>query len=207
LDIKLYYTPHTRAQRPRWLLEELALPYRCEYIDIFSPEHAASSYRNIHPHGSVPAIDIDGKVMFESGAICHWLTDQFPQSNLAPKINDPLRQAYEQWMYYAPGTLEPPIMMASMHEFLLPEKRRVPEIVPWAKKQYLNVLKVLNQELSNRDYIVGNNFTTADIMIGTYLIWSDKYIKSFEAIQAYTKRLLKRPAYLNAIKEINVVKQ
>jgi glutathione S-transferase len=188
------------------LLEELGLPYQCEYIDIFSGNSKSRKYRSIHPHGSVPAIDIDGKVMYESGAICHWLTDQFPQNKLAPLINDPLRQMYEQWMFYAPGTMEPPYMMAVMHEFLLPEKRRVPEIVPWALKQYQTVLTVLDKELSNRDYIVSNDFSTADIMIGTYIIWSDKYLEPFGALQAYTQRLVKRSAYIKATDDRHIAK-
>lgn len=205
MNIKLYYTPNTRAHRPRWLLEELGLPYECEYIDIFSYNHKSKTYRNIHPHGSVPAIEIDGKVMFESGAICHWLTDQFPQNKLAPLLNDPLRQAYEQWMFYGPGTMEPPYMLAVMHQSILAEKRRIAEIVPWALQQYQSVLKVLNKELSNRDYIVSNDFTTADIMIGTYIIWSEQYLEPFDALRAYTKRLVKRAGYINATDNENII--
>ncbi len=201
MKIKLYYTPRTRAHRPRWLLEEMGLNYQLEYLDIFSGEGMSRQYRSIHPHGSVPAIDIDGEVMFESGAICHWLTDQFPEHKLAPAMDDPLRRIYEQWMFYAPGTMEPPFMMAVMHEFLLPESRRVPEIIPWAKKQYGFVLRVLEKELKNRDYLVGDEFTTADIMVGTYLLWSEKYLESHEALKAYVKRLLERPACQRALAE------
>jgi len=199
MKIKLYYTPRTRAHRPRWLLEEMGLSYQLENLDIFSGEGMTKEYRAIHPHGSVPAIDIDGEVMFESGAICHWLTDQFPEHKLAPAMDDPLRRIYEQWMFYAPGTMEPPFMMAVMHEFLLPESRRVPEIIPWAKKQYVFVLRVLEKELKNRDYLVGNRFTTADIMVGTYLIWSEKYLERHEALQAYVQRLIERPACQRAL--------
>jgi len=201
MKIKLYYTPETRAHRPRWLLEEMGLDYQLEYIDIFSGKSMSKSYRAIHPHGSVPAIDIDGKVMFESGAICHWLTDQLPQYQLAPAMDDPLRRDYEQWMFYAPGTMEPPYMIAAMHEYILLEKRRVPEIVPWAKKQYGFVLRVLESELKARDYIVGDQFTTADIMIGTYLIWSERFLGQHEALQSYVKRLVERPACQRAMEE------
>lgn len=206
MEIKLYYTPKTRAHRPRWLLEELGLNYQLEYVDIFSGKSMLGDYRHIHPHGSVPAIEINGKVIFESGAICHWLTDQFPQYHLAPAHDDPLRGDYEQWMFYAPGTMEPPYMMAAMHDFILPEKRRVPEIVPWAKKQYGFILKVLDKELQKRDYIVGDRFTTADIMIGTYLIWSEPYLEPFEALQEYAQRLIKRPACQRAMQETEEVK-
>jgi len=201
MKIKLYYTPQTRAHRPRWLLEEMGLSYELVHIDIHSGEGMTREYRAIHPHGSVPAIEIDGEVMFESGAMCHWLADRFPEHKLAPVMDDPLRRIYEQWMYYAPGTLEPPYMMAAMHEYLLPETRRVPEIIPWAKKQFVFVLRVLEKELKNRDYLVGDSFTTADIMVGTFLIWSERYLENYAAIQAYVQRLLERPACQRALEE------
>ena len=81
MDIKLYHTPETRADRVRWLLHELDIPYELVRIDLFSGQTNTAEYKKIHPHGLVPAIDIDGHIMFESCAICHWLTDMFPIKN------------------------------------------------------------------------------------------------------------------------------
>ena len=79
MNIKLYYWPHTRAFRVRWLLEELQLPYKLEYINLFKGETNSEAYKTVHPLGYLPAIEVDDRTMFESGAICAWLSDKFPQ--------------------------------------------------------------------------------------------------------------------------------
>lgn len=85
MDIKLYYTPHTRAVRPRWLLEELNIPYQLEHIDLFAGEGQSRDYLKINPLGAVPAMEVDGEIMLESGAMCRWLTDRHIESELAPR--------------------------------------------------------------------------------------------------------------------------
>jgi glutathione S-transferase len=68
MEIELYYTPHTRSLRPRWLLEELEIPYTIHPVDLFGGERNPT-----HPLGSVPSMRVDGEWMIESGAMCHWL--------------------------------------------------------------------------------------------------------------------------------------
>ncbi len=194
MNIKLYYTPKTRALRPRWLLEELQLDYTLHSIDLFGGEGQTPAYRRIHPHGHVPAIEIDGQVMIESGAICHWLTDQHADKGLAPPPGSVDRRQYEQWMFYAPGTLEPPAFMMILHSSILPAAERVAGIVPWASKRYTGSLEILDRELQDKDYLLGATFSTADIMIGSTLMWFPDMLKKFAQLQAYTERLQNREA-------------
>ena len=202
MDIKLYYTPRTRAIRVRWLLEELSLPYQLIPVDLFHGEGNSDAYKTIHPLGCVPAIDIDGKVMIESGAICAWLTDQYPDKQLAPQANHALRRDYEQWMYFVPGTLEPPIWDYVLHKFLLPRKERIRTVVPWSLERYQKVLKLLNLELGNRHYIIGDDFSTADILAGSTLMWKIDELERYPNLSGYVKRLNKRNAYVNALQAI-----
>jgi glutathione S-transferase len=202
MDITLYYTHRTRALRPRWVLEELELPYRLRLIDLFGGDGQTPEYRKIHPHGSVPAIDIDGRVMIESCAICHWLSDQYPEKQLAPPAADAAaRMDYEQWTFYVPGTLEPPAFQILLHSVILPEDQRVPDIVPWSTRRYQSSLKVLNRALAERDHIAGDSFTTADILLGSTLLWLPELLHEHPALGAYTERLQQRPAYQRAAKD------
>jgi len=199
MDITLYYTHRTRALRPRWVLEELELPYRLQLIDLFGGDSRTAEYRRIHPHGSVPAIDIDGHVMIESCAICHWFSDRYPEKQLAPPAADTTaRMDYEQWVFYVPGTLEPLAFQILLHSMILPEKHRVPDMVPWATHGYQSVLKFLNEVLATRDYIAGERFSTADILLGSTLLWLPQMLEDQPALGAYTDRLQQRPAYQRA---------
>ena len=198
MEIELYYTPHTRSSRPRWLLEELDVPYQLRPVDLFGGE------RNpLHPLGSVPAASLDGEVLIESGAICHWLADHFPEKGLAPAINDPRRARYEQWMFFVPGTLEPPAFDILLHTQILPEKQRVEAIVPFATRGYQRVLRMLSRELDHDGYLLGKQFTCADIMLGTTLALLPELLEKHPPLLTYTRRVTTRPAYQRAIEGIS----
>jgi glutathione S-transferase len=198
MQIELFYTPHTRSLRPRWLLEELEIPYTLHPVDLFGGERNPA-----HPLGSVPAIRIDGETLFESGAMCHWLADRFPEKGLAPALDDGLRPAYEQWMFFAPGTLEPPAFEILLHARILPEKHRVSEIVGFAEKSYRRVLIMLAKQLDHDGFILGETFTCADIMIGSTLNWLPDMLEPYPALQAYVQRITSRDAYARATQPVN----
>jgi glutathione S-transferase len=193
MDIELFYTPHTRAVRPRWLLEELAVPYTLRTVDLFGGERNPA-----HPLGAVPSIRVDGMTLIESGAICHWLADRYPQQGLAPAADDPQRAPYEQWMFFAPGSLEPPAFDIVLHTAILPDAQRVPAIVPFAEKRYRRVLRMLSDELDHDGYLLGEPFSTADIMVGSTLSWLPGLLAPFPALRAYLDRLSARPAWVRA---------
>jgi glutathione S-transferase len=198
VDIELYYTPHTRDSRPRWLLEELAVPYRLHTVDLFKGK------RNpIHPLGSVPAVRLDGETLIESGAICHWLADCFPERGMAPATTDPRRARYEQWMFFVPATLEPPAFEILLHTRLLPENKRIEAVVPFATKGYQRVLRMLAKELDHDGYLLGEQFSCADIMLGTTLTWLPGLLEDHPPLRAYKERVTARPAYERAIAPIN----
>jgi glutathione S-transferase len=193
MKIELFYTPRTRASRPRWLLEELELPYTLHPVDLMAGE------RNLtHPLGAVPSIRIEDSVLIESGAICHWLTDRFPDKGLAPALEDPLRIRYEQWMYFTPGTLEPPAFDILLHTYLLPEAQRVAAVVPFARHCYDRVLEVLSDELDHHGFLLGTEFSTADIMLATTLNWLPDLLEPYPVLQAYVTRATARPAWQRA---------
>jgi glutathione S-transferase len=193
MEIELYYTPHTRSLRPRWLLEELNIPYTLRPVDLFGGERNPA-----HPLGSVPAMRIDGEAMFESGAMCHWLADRFPEKGLAPAFDAASRRAYEQWMFFVPGTLEPPAFEILMHTMILPEKHRVAEIVGFAKKGYKRVLRMLATELDHDGYLLDATFSCADIMAASTLNWLPDMLGPYPALQSYVQRVTARDAYARA---------
>lgn len=194
MEIELYYTPQTRSQQPRWLLEELDIPYTLHPVDIFGGENNPT-----HPLGSVPSVRLDGEIMIESGAICHWLADQFPEKGMAPAHDDTLRRTYEQWMFFNSGTLEPNGISILVHTRILPEKDRVKEIVSFSEKNHQRVLHMLETELDHEGFLLGEQFSCADILIGSTLTWLPEMLEPFPALRAYTQRITARDAYKRAI--------
>ena len=196
--MKLYHHPHTRSFRPLWLLEELQTPYELVDIKIFQGEGKKENYLQINPYGKVPSLDDNGTIIYEAGAICMYLTDKYAEKNLAPDLNTPERGLYYQWMFFAPATMEPPLMNIFLHTKLLPEAERIPQLVEPSTKQFNNIANNLNRALQGKSYLLGEQFTTADIMISSTLQWFPEFLDGQSNLQGYVSRISERLAYQRA---------
>jgi glutathione S-transferase len=90
-----------------------------------------------------------------------------------------------------------------MHTQILPEEKRVEAIVPYATGHYQRVLKMLAKELDHNGYLLGEQFTAADIMVTTTLSWLPELLEDHPPLLAYTQRVTARPAYRRAIEPVN----
>jgi len=195
MELTLYYMPGTRSERVRWALDELGLDYGIEKLDLFKGEGNRADYRAIHPLGQLPALLVDGQAMFESGAIVQWLAEAIPGSRLAPSVDQPARRAFDQWMYFAATSLEGPAWEMMLHGNILPDEQAVKSIIPFATQQYQRALQVLDQALTGRDYLLGSDFSAADIMVGYLLPWFPEQLAECAVLPAYLERLKQRLAY------------
>jgi glutathione S-transferase len=198
--MKLYYAPQTRAVRPRWLLEEIGAPYTLVRLDMSKGEHKMPEYVKIHPHGAVPAL-VDGDVtMFESAAICAYLADKFPEKRLAPPVGSPARAPYYQWLIYSMATLEPPVLQVLSHTVMLPEAERSAAAAEEGRAKFGQIADVLTQALEGKSFLLGEQFSAADVMIGSTLIWGQMLglLNDYPALAAYVGRLAGRPAFQRA---------
>jgi len=194
--IKLYHSRQSRSVRPRWLLEEIGAPYELVTLDMQKGEHKTPAYMKVHPHGAVPAL-VDGDLqLFESAAICAYLADKFPEKRLAPPIGTPARGLYYQWMVYSIATLEPPVIDVFMQTAMLPEAERSHAVLAAARKKFGDVANVLEQALGTRPFLLGEQFTAVDVMIGSTLGWAQMLglLEGKKTLQEYVQRLSERPA-------------
>jgi len=198
--LKLYHSAQSRSVRPRWLLEEIGAPYELVRLDMSKQEHKAPAYLRISPHGTVPAL-VDGDLaLIESAAICAYLADKFPDAHMAPALGTPQRGRYYQWMVYSMATLEPPVIQVFMHTVMLPEAERSAQAVEQARASFAGVADVLATALSGKPFMLGEQFSAADVMIGSTLAWSQflGLLNERPALQEYAQRLSARPAYQRA---------
>lgn len=194
--MKLYFAPMTRATRPHWILEELGVPYETETLDLMKGEHKLPSYMKVHPLGRVPALEDNGFTMFESAAIVMQLADKYPEKGLAPAVGTNERAEYYQWIVAAMTEAEPPLVTILMHTRFLPEAERSPAAIEEASKRFKGVATVIEERLKGREYIVGNKFTAADVVVGGVTNFANMLgqLGDHPGLQAYLKRLLERPA-------------
>jgi glutathione S-transferase len=195
--LKLYHCPNSRSIRPRWLLEEIGEPYDVVRIDLSKKEHKTPQYLRIHPHGAVPAL-VDGDLtLIESAAICAYLADKFPAARLAPPLGTPQRGRYYQWLFYAMATLEPPVLQVFLHTIQLPEAERSATAAEQGRKSFAEVAEVISGALAGKPYLLGEQFSAADVLIGSTLAWGQfmGLLNDQPALMDYAQRLSARPAY------------
>lgn len=192
--LKLFYAPRTRASRPRWLLEELGLPYEMERID---PRNKPANYDALHPLSHVPVIQDGDFAIFESAAICIHLAEK--AGNLVPALGTAERAHYYQWMFFAMTELEPQIMIISAENHLAADKRNT-EKSDHARDSFQTACVGLTRALGDRPYLLGD-FTALDVVLGSVLLWSRLFhlLDAAPALSAYCDRLKARPAYLRTI--------
>jgi glutathione S-transferase len=198
--MKLYFAPRTRAVRPRWLLEELEVPYALVKLDPSKQENPLA----IHPFGEVPVL-VDGDVtLFESLAICLHLADRFPEKRLAPPPGSMERGLYYQWMLYSETRLEPVVMPFHEHA-RLPEEQQVhapvQEALTRTRARLGDVLQVIDTALDGREFLVGGHFTAADVVNASvlHLAHTLKLLDGHPRLVEYVMRHVRRPAVRRAV--------
>jgi glutathione S-transferase len=200
--MKLYHSAQSRSVRPRWMLEEIGQPYELATLSLQAGDHKKPEYMMLNPNGTVPTL-VDGDlVLYESAAICQYLADKFPDKKLAPPAGTPSRGLYYQWIHYAMSGIEPPAVTIFVHTMIKPEAERIPVLVEEAKKQLAAAVKVVDAALAGREYLLGSQFSAADVMMGSSLNWCQMMgmIGAGDAnVSAYLGRLNARPAAQRAL--------
>jgi len=198
--MKLYYVPKTRATRPRWVLEELGVPYDLVRLDPAKAETRSAEHLGRHPLGHVPVLEDRGQFIFESGAICMHLADLFPEKRLLPPLGSVERGLAYQWVIFALAEMEPPLVALSA-EAKKPEADRNPATVAEARERFAKAVKVLEGALQGRKFLLGDGFTVADVMVGATLAWARglRLLEGAPAVEAYLGHLRGRPAWQRAL--------
>jgi glutathione S-transferase len=194
--LTLYHAPKTRSSRFIWLLEEIGEPYGIQTVSLKGREGHADP-ANPHPHGKVPAIIHDGETVYESAAIALYLSDAFPKAKLGPPIGDRHRGRYLTWLAYYAGVMEPAFLSKALN---FPAATAQ---MGWANAD--DVMRVITDALERGPYLLGDNFSTADILYGSsfLLFMGSPLLPETPLLTEYCERLKVRPAWARALAKDN----
>lgn len=204
--IELYEWPPTRSQRAKWVLEELGTTYESRLVNMPAGEQNTDAYRALQPLAAVPALKTDRYAMFESVAIVMQLIDEHPESGLAPLPGSAERAAYYQWCVFAAAEIDPAVMMVFDNTMRPLEHMRPPGTAHDAgqaekgRRDFADRAEVLSRVLADHDYLVGDRFSGADIVVGhsCFMATFVGLIGDYPVLQGYHSRLQARPAYRRA---------
>jgi glutathione S-transferase len=180
--LKLYGGTRSRASIVQWYLEELEVPYEFVKLDMQAGEHRQPDYLTINPIGKVPAIADGNFKLWESGAILLYLADKYGKTTPSPEE----RAILAQWTLFANATLGPGIFGEDTREKELPR-----------------LLAPLNDIFSRQPFLLGDEFTVADVAVGSILAYIPIFLKldlsAYPAVLEYTTRISERSAFQKSI--------
>ena len=194
-ELVFYTNPMSRGRTVRWMLHEVGADYRTEIVE-YGPQMKGPEYRAINPMGKVPAIRHRGMVVTEVAAIVAYLADAFPEAGLAPEPGSPERGPYYRWLFFCAGPLEYAVINTSLG-FEVPEDKQ--GRIGYGTME--TVLDTLDAHLQGRDFVAGEQFTAADLMIGGQLGWGMAFgmIPKRPSFEAYAAPIMERPAMKEAM--------
>jgi glutathione S-transferase len=192
-ELVLYTNPMSRGRIVRWMLEEVGQPYRTELLD-YATTMKAPAYLAINPMGKVPALKHGDVVVTESAAICLYLADAFPQAGLTVPIGDPRRGVFLKWLFFGPSCLEPAMTDRAF------KRAEAPPRAALGYGDYDTTMDAVAKAVEPGPYLLGEQFSAADVVIGSTLRWGMlfKIVPERPEFLAYTGRLTERPAFKRA---------
>ena len=192
--LRIYGIARTRAFRALWIANELGLKYEHVPVEIGAAGARKAEYLAINPNGRLPAIEDGGFTLWESLAITLYLAKKHSPGRLYPATLEGEAKAW-QWSLWSVQEVDRGVNIWSLHAIRLPpEEREAPR-----RDEALKVLeapfRVLNDALAERAFLLGEEFTVADLNVAAVISRAvDMDLSATPKLAGWLHRCLERPA-------------
>lgn len=189
-ELLFYTNPQSRGRIAHWMLEEIGEPYQTVWMS-YGPEMKSPAYLAVNPMGKVPALKHRNVVVTETAAICAYLADYFSDKGLIPPPGHPGRADYFRWLFFAAGPLEMAVTAKALNWHVPEGRNRMAGFGSFAE-----TINALELALAGRPYLCGEQFTAADVYVGSSIGWGMMFgtIEKSPVFEAYVSRINARPA-------------
>jgi len=192
--MKLYYAPGACSLADHIAMAEAGLPFTLEKVDLEEKRtETGSDYATINPKGYVPALALgDGTILTENIAILSYLADQSEKIAASPD---------NRWKLLETIAFISTEVHKGFKPFFMPDS--TDEAKKAAGGNLARRFAYLEAQLAERDYIVGDSFTSADCYLFVMLMWAQKKARLSlpDALTRYFDRLTQRPSIRQALSE------
>ena len=188
--LRLYHRDKAgRPLRVRWALEEAGADY--DFAVMTQEEGEGEEHKQRHPLGRVPVLETEDGFLFESAALCLQVADLHPEANLIPPPGTYERGLVYQWTVWAMSELEPAIIRAYTAVQAGDAERTAS-----TQERLMNLFAALEKTLDGHDFVTGDDFTIADVVVGGVLVAARRreLMPDSPNVNAYLDRLDARPA-------------
>ncbi len=202
--ITLHHCPQTRSMRSLWLLHELGVEFQIVQ-HAFDKSLRDPGYLSLSPAGRVPALEIEGERMFETGAITEYLCERFSPDGLGRSPGNPDRMAWLVWLHFAETLSQHTAALTQQHVALREDHMRSPIVMKLEAarvgKCYDAIEARLSTPVENRDYLLTSGFSAADVSVGQ-AVYMSRYFVTLDQHPAgaqWFERLRDRPAFQKSL--------
>lgn len=202
MSIILHHLNASRSFRILWLLEEINQPYELKtYFRDKTTNLAPQELKNIHPLGKSPVIELNGKVIAESGAIVEILIEKFAPQLVPAKDSDSYLD-YLQWVHFSESSAMVPYLLNIFNSIELKNGTQLKFLDQYAHTELDKVFSYLDQQLVGKKFLVGDCLTGADFMIG-FVVYGlinslnirskylniEQYVQGLENLESWKKAM------------------
>ena len=198
--ITLHHCPQTRSMRTLWLLNELDIEFHVK-VHAFDRSLREPEYLSLSPAGRVPALEIEGERMFETGAITQYLCERFSPDRLGRSPGAPDRMAWLVWVHFAETLSQHAVALTQQHLVLREDWMRSPTVMKLEAARVAKCYDAIEARLSppveKRDYLLTSGFSAADISVGqaVYMALYFHTLDGHPALADWFARITDRPGF------------
>lgn len=198
--IILHHCVQTRSMRTLWLLHELGVKFTV-VEHAFDKSLRAPEYLALNPAGRVPALEIDGRVLFETGAITEYLCERFPEAGLGRVAGDDQRADWLIWLHFAETISQHSAALTQQHIALYDDMMRSPIVMKLEAARQGKCFEVLEARLRGRDYLLDSGFSAADVSVGQAIYMARHFtrIEPYPALTDWYGRIIVRAAFKESL--------
>lgn len=198
--ITLHHCPQTRSMRSLWLLHELDVPFEVQTYP-FDKSLRAPAYLAKSPAGRVPALEIDGEAIFETGAICEVLCERFSPDVLGRPAGHPERTQWLVWVHFAETISQHAAALTQQHIALRDDAMRSPIVMKLEAARIGKCYAALEARLAGRDFLLDGGFSAADVSVGqaVYLARFFAHLDDYPSVVAWYARITARAGFVASL--------
>lgn len=189
------FSPNSR--RAELGLAEYGVDYTIETVDLQKGAQFSPEFRALNPNAKVPVLEDGDTVLFESNAILFYLAAKFPERKLEGTTPSDKAEV-AKWMFFNTAHLGPSGAQLFAHTVMLPEDKRIAAVAENARTELHRCLGVVDQTLSNREYLAGA-FSIADLCMAPNVHFVSKTLRidleQHPAVKAWLGRVSERPSW------------
>jgi glutathione S-transferase len=193
----------SRTIRAHWMAHELGLDYEPKLIGSRTGATQSDEFRALNPKEKIPVL-VDGDfVLSESAAIVTYLGDTYGRATgLVPAPYTRERALYNQWCSYVQMELDAhTLYVIRKHRDLATLYGEAPAAIATAISGFQKQAGAADLALTGKDFLIGNQFTAADLMLTTVLKWAHAYgVEVSQRLADYASLHTERPAFKTAAK-------